>query len=107
MFIGAHHNATRFLQVSHSMRPLSPALVLTLVTLESFAQSPFTGAVDLMTREGAAAVNATWRYSDVRIVEVGSTDATGRPVITNDFEPHAEARDFDDAGWEIVDPPAL
>ena len=63
--------------------------------------------IDLMTHEGAAAANATWRYSDVRIVEVATTDAQGRAVITNDFEPHAEGRDYDDAGWEVVAPPAL
>ena len=89
------------------MRPLSLAVAITLFTLESFAQSTFTGSVDLMTRDGAGLMSATWRYSDVRIIEVPSTDAVGRPVITNDFEPHAEARDFDDAGWEIIDPPAL
>jgi gluconolactonase len=83
------------------MRLLPIALLLLAADLA--AQS----TIDLMTRDGAAAVNATWRYSDVRVVEVPSTDAAGRAVVTNDFEPHAEARDFNDAAWEVIDPPAL
>ena len=87
------------------MRALFLALVL--ISVDIAAQSPDGAAIDLMTREGAAAVNATWRYSDVRIVQVPSTDANGRTVVTNEFEPHAEARDFNDAAWEVIDPPDL
>jgi gluconolactonase len=63
--------------------------------------------VDLMTHEGAARVNGTWRYSDVRIIEVSTKDPSGRTVITNDFEPHAGAADFNDSAWEVIDPPSL
>ena len=63
--------------------------------------------VDLMTHEGVARVNGTWRYSDVRIIEVTTRDAAGNTVVTNDFEPHAGAGDFDDSSWEIIDPTRL
>lgn len=63
--------------------------------------------VDLMTHEGAAAVRGTWRYSDVRIIEVPTRDPSGRTVTTNDFEPHAGGADFDDSAWEVIDPPSL
>src|SRR5687768_4579619 len=63
--------------------------------------------VDLASVQGAASVNAVWRYSDVRIIEVAATDASGRPVITNDFEPRAGAANYDDSGWEIIQPSTL
>jgi len=63
--------------------------------------------VDLMTHEGATVVRGTWRYSDVRIIEVPTRDPSGKTVITNDFEPHAGAADFDDSAWEVIDPPTL
>ena len=63
--------------------------------------------VDLMTHEGTAVVRGTWRYSDVRIIEVPTKDPSGRTVTTNDFEPHAGGADFDDSTWEVIDPPTL
>jgi gluconolactonase len=66
-----------------------------------------TASIDLMTREGVAAAQGTWRYSDVRIVEVDFPSPSGAPSRTWDFTPHAGAADFDDASWEILDPPSL
>jgi len=43
----------------------------------------------------------------VRIIEVPTRDPSGKTVITNDFEPHAGAADFDDSAWEVIDPPRL
>ena len=63
--------------------------------------------IDLMTNDGVSLVKGTWRYSDVRVIEVPTTDAAGRTVVTNDFEPHAGGADFNDATWEVIDPPRL
>jgi gluconolactonase len=69
--------------------------------------------VDLRTQEGAALVQAQWRYSDAKIVEVDhhapgpDLRPSGPPNRTNDITPHAGAADFDDSAWEAIDPPAL
>ena len=69
--------------------------------------------VDLQTDEGAALVDAQWRYSDARVeeidfVSVGSAaDPLGpgdRPNRTFDVLPHAEAADFDDSAWRVLAP---
>ena len=71
--------------------------------------------VDLQRDDGAALVGATWRFADARVREVdfvelagpGSADPLGPgsvPSRTYDVEPHAEAVDFDDAGWEVLAP---
>lgn len=70
-------------------------------------------SVDLATVAGAALVDAQWRYSDTRIVQVDFKSAgsdgqpTGAAVKTYDYSPHAGGPDFDDADWEIVDPTTL
>lgn len=69
--------------------------------------------VDLATRDGAALVRATWRYSDAAIVEVAhrapgaDLRPSGAPNKTHDIAPQAGARDFDDSTWQIVDPTSL
>src|SRR5919108_5514275 len=69
--------------------------------------------VDLQTHEGAGLVGAEWRYSDARIeeiqfVEVGSPDdPLGPGTVPNrtyDVLPHAEAVDYDDSGWRVLQP---
>jgi gluconolactonase len=69
--------------------------------------------VDLQTDEGAALVNARWRYSDAHVeeidfVELGSPeDPLGPGSVPNrtyDVTPHAQAVDFDDSGWRILQP---
>jgi len=80
------------------------ALALLFFAASAGAQ---TASVDLMTREGVIAVQGTWRYSDTRIIEVDFPSASGAPSRTYDFTPHAGAADFDDAGWELLDPPSL
>lgn len=71
------------------------------------------GVVDLSTPEGAALVQATWRYADARLVEVDSKapgpdlKASGDPVRTHDVTPHAGAADFSDADWPKIDPSTL
>ncbi|TAL06784.1 MAG: hypothetical protein EPO07_01265, partial [Verrucomicrobia bacterium] len=64
--------------------------------------------VDLRTTEGAARVNALWRYSDTKISEIEhrsvGTDlkASGPANRTFDFTPDARAGDFDDSKWETI-----
>jgi gluconolactonase len=69
--------------------------------------------VDLQTDEGAALVDAQWRYSDahfaeIEFVDVGSAvDPLGpgdRPNRTLDVVPHAEPAYFDDSDWRILTP---
>ncbi len=98
----------------------SAALLAGLLPLLARAQvsgdPPFQrpdAIVDLRTRAGASLVKATWRFSEARVVpgtnRAPGPDlrASGAPVKTLDLEPRAEAADFDDRGWELVDPPAL
>lgn len=69
--------------------------------------------IDLQTREGVALVQGTWRYSDVAVTEIEHRSvgpdlkASGAPNRTNDFTPAAQAKDFDDSTWPVVDPTAL
>jgi len=69
--------------------------------------------VDLQTDEGAALVGGEWRYSDAQVeeidfVELGSElDPLGPGDIPNrtyDVVPHAEAAEYDDAGWQVLAP---
>jgi gluconolactonase len=69
--------------------------------------------VDLRTAEGARLVEATWRYSDVSVVEVEHREPgadlrpTGAPNRTNDITPHAGAAEFDDSSWKVIAPEEL
>jgi len=69
--------------------------------------------IDLGTREGVQLVKGSWRYSNTRIVEVDSKGPgpdlkpSGRPIKTYDYTPKAGGTEFDDSGWEIIDPTTL
>ena len=64
--------------------------------------------IDLRTTEGAARVNAQWRYSDTHIHEIDHKSvgpdlkASGRKNRTFDFAPDARAAHFDDSKWEVI-----
>lgn len=64
--------------------------------------------VDLRTLEGAAHVNAQWRFSDTKIQPVDRRDVgpdlrpTGPKNRTYDFTPDARGADFDDTKWEMI-----
>lgn len=64
--------------------------------------------VDLRTVEGAAHVNAQWRYSDTHIHEIAHKSvgpdlkASGPANRTFDFTPDARGADFDDSKWEVI-----
>ena len=71
--------------------------------------------IDLQTAAGCAAVRARWRYADANVREIGFVEPAGPgaadplgpgdvPIRTYDIEPHAEAADFDDAGWAELEP---
>lgn len=70
-------------------------------------------SIDLAAREGVQRVKGEWRYSDTRIIEVmhrspgADGQPTGAPIKTYDFTPHAGRADFDDSGWEVLDPTTL
>jgi gluconolactonase len=67
--------------------------------------------IDLQTHEGTSLVLGEWRYSDTEVrevpfVEVGADlGPTGPPDRTYDVLPHAQAEDFDDSGWQVLNPP--
>ena len=69
--------------------------------------------VDLATPEGVKVVDGTWRYSDTKIVEIDAKGPgpdlkpSGAPLRTYDVVPHAGAADYDDSGWQVLDPPRL
>ncbi len=69
--------------------------------------------VDLRTRQGVALLRAEWRYRDAEIIEVDhrapgpDLRPSGPPNRTFDISPHAGAADFDDSGWEVIDPTTL
>ena len=74
---------------------------------------PPEAVIDLATHEGVRLVKGQWRYSDTRIIEVDFNTAgpdgqpTGAPNRTYDFTPHAGRVDFDDSGWQVLDPTTL
>jgi gluconolactonase len=69
--------------------------------------------LDLTTQAGIDAVQGVWRYKDVELIPTqhrgpdAQGQPTGAPAVTWDYTPHAGARDFDDAGWEEIDPATL
>jgi hypothetical protein len=69
---------------------------------------PPTLVVDLMSAEGAAALGAQWRVSDVTIKEVPPIQGTiTQNKMTYDIDPHAGGTDFDDSKWPLIEPKEL
>ena len=90
------------------------ASVLLAVSPAASADAPAPAAtVDLTTEAGVSLMQAHWRYSDARIVEIPfrAPDAqgqpTGAPHTTNDILPHAGAAEFDDSQWPTIAPGSL
>jgi gluconolactonase len=69
--------------------------------------------IDLGSREGVELVHGRWRYSDTRIVEVDARGPgpdlkpSGARIKTYDYLPKAGGAEFDDSGWEVLDPATL
>ncbi len=78
-------------------------LVTALIPTATWAQSK---AINLMTKEGAAEAKAQWRWHDVTLVPA-TNQVDGKDVPVFDYEPKAMAADFDDSGWELIDPTTL
>jgi gluconolactonase len=69
---------------------------------------PPTLVVDLMSTEGAAALGAQWRVSDVTIKEVPIIEnVITQNKMTYDIDPHAGGTDFDDSKWPVIEPKDL
>lgn len=74
---------------------------------------PPDATVDLATKEGVRLVHGEWRYSDAKIIEVAfrspgpDRKPTGQPNRTYDIVPKAGGAEFDDSGWEVLDPTTL
>ena len=69
--------------------------------------------VDLQTEDGVALVGGEWRYSDAHVEEVGFVelgspdDPLGPGSVPNrtyEVLPHAEAADYDDSSWAVLEP---
>jgi gluconolactonase len=79
-----------------------------LLAAAAAVAGPPAAVVDLRTDEGIRAVDAQWRYSDARIVEIdfNRPDANGKPngapIKALDIAPHAGAKEFDDSSWEVI-----
>ena len=74
---------------------LAPALVPALV-------------VNLMTADGAAALGATWKTTEAKIVE-GPALAGALPgyKTSYDIAPHAGDKAFDNSAWQTIEPKGL
>ena len=85
---------------------LGAILTVLLTALPALAQ---TTKIDLRTKAGVEKVKGTWRYSDVKIIEVEGKGPPpeNKPLKTYSFEPRAEKSDFDDSKWEVLDPTTL
>src|SRR5580704_16037488 len=69
---------------------------------------PPTLVLDLMTPEGASALGAQWRVSDVKVKEVPIIEGTTtQNKMTYDIDPHAGGADFDDSKWPVIEPKDL
>jgi hypothetical protein len=62
--------------------------------------------IDLATPEGLARTKAQWRWHDVKLV-AAENRSDGQTFATYDYEPKATGPDFDDSGWEVIDPKTL
>ena len=69
--------------------------------------------VDLQTEEGGRLVGGVWRYHDTEVISIDfrsiglDLGPTGVPNQTYDIVPHAQAADYDDSAWEVIQPAAL
>jgi gluconolactonase len=87
---------------------VSALIAATLLVIPTVGKAQEEGTVtqviDLRTAAGAAAVNATWRVGDVKLVEVEFKYRDGSTSKGLDIEPRAMAPDFDDSKWEQIEP---
>ena len=79
------------------------AIILVWAVAPAWGQSK----LDLRTVEGVKQVKGEWRYQNVKIVEIEAKGPDQKPTKTYDIEPHAEKKDYDDGGWEVINPTTL
>lgn len=66
---------------------------------------PAVHVIDLMTRDGSAAVGAQWRTMEAKIIETPAIpEAMPEYKTTYDIEPHAGESGFDDSSWPVISP---
>src|SRR5262245_34585630 len=69
---------------------------------------PASYTLNLMTAEGAAALDAKWRISEVKIVERPAVAGlVTQSKITYTIEPMAGPAEFDDSKWQTIEPKDL
>jgi gluconolactonase len=79
-----------------------------LVVMAAGAHAAPLASLDLMKPADAAALGATWRYSDARVVATRffAPGADGQPsttpVETQRIEPAAGRAEFDDSSWPVI-----
>jgi gluconolactonase len=76
---------------------------MALVSSAAMAQTK----IDLRTEEGVSAVRGAWKFHNVKLVEITAPGPDGKPIATYGIEPKASGVDFDDSGWEVLDPKTL
>ena len=94
------------------MKIICSAFFLTIFSMAIAAQdvpnATPDAAIDLATIEGTKLLNAEWRYSDTKIVEVdfnsaGADNQPSGPVVkTYDYAPKAGGASYDDSTWQKV-----
>ncbi len=90
------------------MRTFLTIAALTMASAGLPAESSAaTKTIDLRTSDGAKAIKGEWRYIDVKIVEVATKSADGKPMTTYNIQPKAFGIDYDDKSWELCDPTTL
>ncbi|MBM3739263.1 MAG: SMP-30/gluconolactonase/LRE family protein [Acidobacteria bacterium] len=82
-------------------RTLLAALAGLVLALGATVELKPAAEIDLTTKQGVAAVKGQWRYSDARITD---TEFRGK---TYDIAPRGGALEFDDSGWEAIEPGSL
>jgi len=77
------------------------------LTMQDVPGGPPKATVDLATTDGVRLVNAQWRYSDTKIIEVefrapGPDGQPGTsPIRTYDYTPHASEKKADGCGMML------
>jgi len=89
-----------------------PALLVAL-SMRAMASDEALATLDLMKDADATRVQATWRYSDARVVasDFLVAGADGQPSATPNetqiIEPRAGRVEFDDSAWPVIAPDTL
>ncbi len=89
----------------NSVKATALAVLLSLFAVRTDAAD--SKKIDLRTADGVKAVQGEWRFQNVKIVEVPAKTTDDKDTTTYSIEPKAQAPNFDDSAWEVVDPTTL